>query len=129
MKLMHTKLPEFIQRLQDAAVRHTPEMKMEIKGLENVHSAKLQSLRTGRIANAVEEIACTQGIDHIEVLVRPRMPETMHTLVIKGYDKDGKAKKAIVETVDMLVPTEELDLFDCEEVIDRRPKMTVYTKI
>ena len=59
MKLMHTKLPEFIQRLQDAAVRHTPEMKMEIKGMENVHSAKLQSLRTGRIANAVEEIACT----------------------------------------------------------------------
>ena len=81
MKLMHTKLPEFIQRLQDAAVRHTPEMKMEIKGMENVHSAKLQSLRTGRIANAVEEIACTQGIDHIEVLVLPRMPETMHTLV------------------------------------------------
>ncbi|MCI9121908.1 MAG: hypothetical protein HFG00_10370 [Oscillibacter sp.] len=129
MRLMHTKLTEFIQRLQAAAVRHTPAMKLEIKGMENVRSAKMQSLRTGRIVNAVEEVACTDGVGRIEVLVRPRMPETMHTLIIKGYTRDGKAKKAIVETVDMLVPTEELDLFDCEEVIDRRPKMTVYTKI
>lgn len=129
MRFMHTKLPEFIQRIQEAAVRYTPGMKMEIKGMENVHSAKMQSLRTGRIVNAVEEVARTEGIDHIEVLVRPRMPETMHTVVIKGYTGDGRARKAIVETVDMLVPTEELDLFDCEEVIDRRPKMTVYTKI
>ncbi len=129
MRLMHTKLPDFIRRIREAAVKNTPDMKLEIKGMENVRSAKLQSLRTGRIVNAVEEMAVSEGVDHMEILIRPRMPETMHTVIIKGYDKDGKAKKAIVETVDMLVPTEELDLFDCEEVIDRRPKMTVYSKI
>ncbi|WP_298016349.1 hypothetical protein [uncultured Dysosmobacter sp.] len=129
MRLMHTKLPDFIRRIREASVKNTPDMKLEIKGMENVQSAKLQSLRTGRIVNAVEEMAVSEGVDHMEILIRPRMPETMHTVIIKGYDKDGKAKKAIVETVDMLVPTEELDLFDCEEVIDRRPKMTVYSKI
>lgn len=129
MRLMHTKLPDFIRRIREASVKNTPGMKLEIKGMENVQSAKLQSLRTGRIVNAVEEMAVSEGVDHMEILIRPRMPETMHTVIIKGYDKDGKAKKAIVETVDMLVPTEELDLFDCEEVIDRRPKMTVYSKI
>lgn len=61
MKLMHTKLPEFIQRLQDAAVRHTPEMKMEIKGMENVHSAKLQSLRTGRIQTRLRRLPARRG--------------------------------------------------------------------
>lgn len=129
MRLMHTKLPDFIQRILNASKKQRPDMQLDIKGMENVHTAKFQSLRTGRIVNAVEEVACSEDVDHMEVLIRPRMPETMHTVIIKGYSRDGKAKKAIIETVDMLVPTEELDLFDCEEVIDRRPKMTVYSKI
>ena len=129
MKLMHTKLTEFIQRLFNASKEAAPEKKLVITGMENVQTAKLQSLRTGRIANAVKEIAGDNDIERIELIICPRCPETMHTVVIKGIGKDGKGNKAIVETVDMLVPTEDVYLFDCDEVVDRRPMMSVYTDL
>lgn len=123
MKMMHTKLPDFILKMKKAVVKHFPDKRIEIKGLENLKTAKMQSLRTGRIEAAVEEIASNKDIEKVELVVLPRIPETMHTVVVKGIGKDGKPKKAILEVVNILHPTEEVELEDCEVIEDRRPPL------
>ena len=123
MKLMHTKLPEFIQKMKDAVTRAQGSKYIEIRGLENLRSAKMQSLRTGRIESGVEEIAAKDNVDHVELVVMPRVPETMHTVLIKGMDKDGKCQSAIIEVINILHPTEEFELDGCTDVDDRRPKI------
>lgn len=124
MKLLHTKLPEFIKKMQVAAATKgkTPK-EINIMGLENLRSAKMQSLRTGRIEHAVGEIAALENVDKMELIMIPRVPETMQTIIVKGIDKDGKCQKAILEIVNVLHPTEEAYLLDCEpdNVEDRRP--------
>ena len=124
MKLLHTKLPEFIKKMQVAAATKgkTPK-EINIMGLENLRSAKMQSLRTGRIEHAVGEIAALDHVDRMELIMIPRVPETMQTIIVKGIDKDGGCQKAILEIVNVLHPTEEAYLLDCEleNVEDRRP--------
>lgn len=121
MKLMHTSLPEFKVKMMTAVIKHSPDKKLELKGIENLKTAKMQSLRTGRIEEAVEEIAEDKDVEKVEVVVMPRIPETMHTVIVKGIDKDGNAKKAILEVINIIHPTEETELEGCKEVIDRRP--------
>ena len=121
MRLMHTKLPEFIAKIKNAGKKGTPEKKVVIKGLENLHSVKMQSLRTGRIEYAVEELALRSDIEEIEIQVIPRVPETMHTVLIRGIGKNGKAQKAIIDVINILHATEEIFLCDCVEIEDRRP--------
>ncbi|MGN9165449.1 hypothetical protein ACTNDY_09275 [Tissierellaceae bacterium HCP3S3_D8] len=123
MKFMHTKLPEFIKKLTVAATKHLGNESIEIKGLENLKTAKMQSLRTGRIEEAVEELALDKDIEKVEVTVMPRVPETMHTVIVKGIDKDGNSKKAILEIINIIHPTEEIETGDCLEVEDRRPSL------
>lgn len=126
MKLMHTKLPEFIKKMQDAVKQDHPEKTIQIRGLENLKSAKMQSLRTGRIENAVETIADREEVEHVELVVVPRVPETMHTVVVKGKDKDGTTTKVILEVINILHPTEEVELDGCMDVEDRRPKIGLH---
>lgn len=123
MRLMHTKLPEFIEKMKKAAVKDSPDKTIKIKGLENLKSAKMQSLRTGRIELTVEELAKMKDVKEIELVVMPRVPETMHTVIIKGLDENGKGKKAVLEVINILHPTEETEISDCEEVEDRRPEL------
>lgn len=123
MKFMHTKLPEFIEKLRTAAIKNLGENSIEIKGLESLKTAKMQSLRTGRIESAVEELAMDKDISKIEVIVMPRVPETMHTVIIKGIDKNGESRKAILEVINIIHPTEEVETYDCLEVEDRRPPL------
>ncbi len=124
MKLLHTKLPEFIKKMQVAAAEkgNVPK-EIDIKGLENLRSAKMQSLRTGRIEHAVGEIAAIENVERLELIMIPRVPETMQTVIVKGMDKDGKCQKAVLEIINVLHPTEEAYLLDCEpeNVDDRRP--------
>lgn len=124
MKLLHTKLPEFIKKMQVAAATKgkTPK-EINIMGLENLRSAKMQSLRTGRIEHAVGEIAALDNVESMELIMIPRVPETMQTVIVKGIDKNGVCQKAILEIVNVLHPTEEAYLLDCEpeNVEDRRP--------
>ena len=124
MFFMHTKLPEFIRKMKVSAATggKTPK-EIQIKGLENLQFAKLQSLRTGRLELAVEELADRDDVERIELLVRPRIPETEHTVIVKGYTKDGVAVKAIMDTMTILHGTEELDLADVLEVEDRRARI------
>ena len=124
MKLLHTKLPEFIKKMQVAAAEkgNVPK-EIDIKGLENLRSAKMQGLRTGRIEHAVGEIAAIENVERLELIMIPRVPETMQTVIVKGMDKDGKCQKAVLEIINVLHPTEEAYLLDCEpeNVDDRRP--------
>lgn len=126
MKLMHTKLPEFIKKMKEAAIKGKVPKDIEIKGLENLTSAKMQSLRTGRIEQAVSEIAERDSVEKLEINVIPRVPETMHTVIVKGLDKEGKCLSAILEVVNILHPTEEAYLLDCDDVDDRRPKIGLH---
>ena len=125
MKLMHTSLPEFKLKMKSAVATQSPNKFLKIKGLENLKSAKMQSLRTGRIEYAVEEVASEKSVNKIEMVVMPRIPETMHTIVIKGYDREGKPTKAILETLNIIHPTEEIELenFKEEQITDKRPSL------
>ena len=53
MKLMHNSLPEFKLKMESAVINQSPDKCITIRGLENLKSAKFQSLRTGRIEYAV----------------------------------------------------------------------------
>lgn len=121
MRAMHTKLPEFIEKMKQAAKRNNPQKNITIKGLENLKSAKMQSLRTGRIESAVEEIAKKNNTDKVELAVIPRVPETMHTVIVKGIDKNGNTDSAILEVINILHQTEEAELLGCDNIEDRRP--------
>jgi hypothetical protein len=118
---MHTKLPEFIDKMKRAAQKSKPSTALSIKGLENLSSAKMQSLRTGRIEEAVAELSRHEDVAKVELIVIPRVPETMHTVIVKSVLADGSSPKAIVDVINILHPTEEIYLEDCHEVIDRRP--------
>ena len=124
MKLMHTKLPDFIKKMHAAGA--TGGKSVSLRGIENLKSAKMQSLRTGRIEEAVEELAAREGIEKVEVVLMPRVPETMHTVVIKGIDKNGEISKAILEVINIIHPTEEAEIGDCADVEDRRPKIGLH---
>jgi hypothetical protein len=121
MKLMHTKLPEFIKKMKDAATKGEKVKECNVVGLESLKTAKMQSLRTGRLEQAVEDLAKDARIDSVEVAVIPRRPESMHSAIVRGFDKDGKPLHAILETINILHPTEDVLLHDCEEIDDRRP--------
>lgn len=121
MRLMHTSLPEFKLKMQAAAIEQSPNKEVELRGVENLKSAKMQSLRTGRIEDAIAEVTAGKETQRVEVVVLPRVPETMHTVVIKGFDAEGKPTKAIMEVINIIHPTEEVELEGFTEIEDRRP--------
>lgn len=121
MFMMHTKLPSFIQQLKNAALRRGKEVPCEIKGLENLETAKVQSARTGRLEREIEELSQTPGVSRLEVRILPRVPETLHTVVIKVLGEDGKPIKAVLDTVGIIHPGVDCYLEGCPEVDDRRP--------
>ena len=122
MKLMHTKLPEFIRKMKvAAATKGSTYKECEVVGLENLKTAKMQSLRTGRIEQAVEDLARKEDVYRVEVAVIPRIPESMHSAIVRGFDKDGNPVHAVLETINILHPTEDVLTHDCPDVDDRRP--------
>ncbi len=126
MKLMHTRLPDFYDKLKAAARRVNPETKVTITGMENTPTAKLASLRVGRIENSIYHLTMEDpDIETVEVSIHPYYPETAQTVVIKGVHKDGSCKKAYMEVVYVSVPAVEHVLAGVEEVVDNRPKATV----
>jgi len=123
MQLMHTKLPEFIAKIKNAVTGKHSGKSVTIRGLENIRTANAQSLRTGRVAAAAEEVADSPSVAAVECVLLPRVPETMHSVILKGLDQDGKPVKAILEVVNILHPTEEVELIGFPEVEDRRPPL------
>ncbi|WP_041537687.1 hypothetical protein [Carboxydothermus hydrogenoformans] len=123
MRAMHTSLPEWILKMKAAVYNYSPFKEIKIRGIENLKHAKFQSLRTGRVEFAVSELAADHRIKNIELVIVPRIPETMHTIIIKGYDEEGKPVKAILENTNILHPTEDVELEGFTEIEDRRPKL------
>ena len=108
MKLMHTRLPDFYTKIEAAAKKLRPE------------TAKLASLRVGRVEDEIVEITEDKDIKKVEVVLTTANPETLYTVVVKGITDDGKCKKVILENMMLSAPTVETHLFGVEEVIDRR---------
>ena len=121
MFYLHTKLPSFIRQLKNAALRHEKEVPCEILGLENLETAKIQSARTGRLEQEVEDLSQIPGAVKVEVRIVPRVPETLHTVILRALDEEGKPVKAILDTVGILHPAVDYYLDGCPEVDDRRP--------
>ncbi len=126
MKLLHTKLPDFMKKMYIATTGKHPEKTIQIRGLENLHNAKMQSLRTGRIEKAVEEMAEREDVASIDFVVMPRVPETMHTVAVKGLDSEGNVKKVVLEVINILHPTEEIEFGDCTDIEDHRPPIGLH---
>ena len=120
MKLMHTKLPDFKRKVAEAGKKLRPETEVVLRGLENMESAKLASLRVGRIEEEIIEITQDSNVAKVEVTVLPQIPETIHCVVIKGIQKDGTSKKTILESMFITTPAPECYYYDSEEIDDRR---------
>lgn len=123
MKFMHTKLPEFIKKIKTAGNDILGDKRVRLEGIENLQFAKMQSLRTGRIENAIRELANDENSEFIEVQVIPRVPETMHTVIIKSMNEDGETEKVILEILNIIHPTEDFYVDGCKNVEDRRPPL------
>ncbi len=124
MRLMHTKLPDFIKNLKKAAAKISSICKeCEVVGLENLKTAKIQSMRSGRIEQAVEDLAKKEDVHRIEVAIIPRIPESVHSAIVRGFDENGNPTHAILEVVGILHPTEDVLLHNCPDVEDRRPRI------
>lgn len=121
MRLMHTRLPDFYQKVIDAGKKLRPETEVTITGLENMQTAKLASLRVGRVEEEVLELTeQNPRIKKVEVVILPRVPETIHTVIIKGIEEDGSCPKAIMESMFCTMPGEEVALENVGTVEDRR---------
>ncbi len=123
MRLMHTRLPDFYQKVINAGKKARPATEVKLEGLENFRSGKLASLRVGRVENEIAEITKDPEVVKVEVFVIPRNTETDHSVIIKGYHKDGTCPKAILECMFVSSPGEDYYLGDVQEVDDRRYQM------
>jgi len=65
-------------------------------------------------------------VEQIELIVMPRVPETMHTVLIKGKDENGNTKKIILEVINILHPTEETEFDGCTDIEDHRPPIGLH---
>jgi hypothetical protein len=122
MRLMHTRLPDFYQKVEEAGKKHRLETEVTVRGLENYTSAKLASLRVGRVEDEISEIASDPNVTKVEVILMPAEPEITHTVVIKGYYADGSCPKAILEKMYTSSVTEDYELIGVAEIDDRRGK-------
>lgn len=121
MKLMHTKLPDFLKKAVAAGKKINPDTQVTIEGFESMRSAKLASLRVGRIEDEIVELTSQNPkIKRIEIQMIPRVAETINTVIIKGIEEDGSCPKAIMDTMFLTVPGEEVYLEGVGEVSDRR---------
>ena len=124
MWMMHTTLPEFFRKMKVAAATQGEKPKeCEVLGLEHLKSAKMQSLRTGRIEQSVAKLAKMENVERLEVMIMDRVPETMHQAVIRAFDKDGKPVQAILETINILHETSDVLTHDFPVVEDNRSRI------
>jgi len=117
---MHTRLPDYYAKVEAAAKKLRPGTKFSISGMENVQTAKLASLRCGRIEREIEEVTEDPEIAEIEIKMVPYNPEEAYSVLIKGKRSDGSCKKAVLDNMYATVPSVEYYMTDAEEIIDYR---------
>lgn len=125
MKLMHTKLPEFIRKMKAASCTAGRFVDCSVTGLENLVTAKMQSARTGKIEDDIRHmVADYPDVYKIDVKILPRLPESMHQVAIRGWDKDGNPVHCVLQTINILHPTIEYYTHDfAGKINDKRPKI------
>ena len=126
MKYMHTKLPDFYSKLVASAKQLNPDTEIEITGLESYKSAKLASLRCGRIEEEIMEVVEDPSVMKVEIIMVPNNPEVTFNSVVKGYRADGSCTKAVIDYLAVSGPTLEYHLIDAEEIVDRRTSRPQY---
>ena len=50
----------------------------------------------------------------------------MHTVAVKGLDENGKDVKVVLEVINILHPTEEVEFGDCTDIEDHRPPIGLH---
>ena len=120
MRLMHTKVPDFIQKLKDAGKRRREDVEVTVKGLEGVTTGKLASSSTGMSEEDIYNLTEDEEIVKVEVQIMPQHPASLHNIIIRGVREDGTCKKAYLQTGYLSQPGPESFFYDAEEVIDNR---------
>ena len=118
MKLMHTKTPDFVQKMHNAVNKGTPGMSITIKGMEGLESGKWASIKTGQIEELCVEMAKEEGIEHLEMVIMEDSPEVKKTVLVKAVNEDGSIKKIVrCQNIYVFVPSEEIEYGDCEDIV------------
>lgn len=125
MRLMHTRLPDMFTKLKAAAKLNRPDTEVSIRGLSDIQTGKVASLRVGRVESDLVDLTSDPEIVKVDIHIIPRIPETAHTVIMKGIRADGSAKKAILENLILTSPPAFCELYDVEEVEDRRTPFKV----
>lgn len=124
MKLMHTKTPDYIQKMHNAASKGGPTRTILIRGMETVRSGKWASVKTGQIEEITGKVAQEEGVDSLEMVIMNENPEVMKVVLLKARDKDGKVTKIVrFPGVCVFEPLEETEYEGCKNVITH----TTYT--
>ena len=122
MRLMHTRLPDFLKKMRDAGRNNGRELEVTITGLEQFKSAKLASASCGMIEEDIYNLTKMDGVERVEIKVMPQLPLALYTVIINGVDKDGAIKRTYLETEYISEPGPEYYYHGSEEVIDHRVK-------
>ena len=114
MKLMHTKTPDYIQKMHNAAAKGGPTRSILIRGMETVRSGKWASVKTGQIEEITGQVAQEEGADSLEMVIMNENPEVMKIVLLKARDKDGKVVKIVrFPGVCVFEPLEETEYEGC----------------
>ena len=122
---LHSNTDYFVAKMKAAARLNRPDTEVTIEGMENIKTGKVASLRVGRVECDLVDLTSDPEIKKVQIIVVPRMPETAHTVIMKGIREDGTAKRAILENIILTTPAAECELYDVDEVIDRRTPFRV----
>lgn len=115
MKLMHTKTPDYVQKMHNAAAKGGKSI--TIRGMETVRSGKWASVKTGQIEEIIGKMAIEDEIDSLEMVVMNECAEVMKVVLLKGRDSDGKVVKIIrFPGVCVFEPLEESEYEGCKDV-------------
>ena len=124
MKLMHTKTPDFIQKMHNAAAKGGPTRTLLVRGMETVRGGKWASVKTGQIEELTGRVAQEEGVDSLEMVILNENPEVMKIVLLKARDKDGKVIKIVrFPGVCVFEPLEEAEYEGCKNIITH----TTYT--
>lgn len=123
MRLMHTRLPDFIRKVKEAAKMNGRDLEVSVTGLEQFKTAKLASASCGMIEEDIFNLSKLEQVEQVQVKVMPQLPLALYTVIINGVDKDGNIKRTYLETQYISEPGPEYYYHGSEEVIDHRVKL------
>ena len=122
MKLMHTKTPDFVQKMHNAASKGNKTLVM--KGMETVRSGKWASIKPGQIEEITGKTALEEGVSSLEMVILNENPEVMKIVLLKARDKDDNVVKIVrFPGVCVFEPLEETYYEGCKNVMTH----TTYT--